>query len=178
MTPVNDFPKHPARRRRLLLSLPFRWPWVQRLWAARHPAPDGDGVPWTPLRKALAESRVALLTTGGVHLRGDRPFDMSDADGDPSYRIIPSHSAAAALTITHDYYDHRAADRDVNVVFPLDPLRALQAAGRIGPAAPNFYSLMGHIQGAHLETLQRITAPELAARMTAEGVDVAILTPA
>ena len=178
MRPLNVFRKMPSRLRRRLLGLPFRWPLVQRLWAARQQAPVATDVPWTPLRKALGECRVALVTTGGVHLSDDQPFDMSDGDGDPSYRVIPSHSATTALTITHDYYDHRAADRDVNVVFPIDPLRALQAEGRIGPAAEHFYGMMGHIRGTHLETLQRATAPALAEHMRSEGVDVAILTPA
>ncbi len=69
---------------------------------------------------------------------------MSDPDGDPSYRVIPATSSPADLVITHDYYDHRDADRDINVVFPIDVLRRLQAEHRIGKSAPCFYSLMGH----------------------------------
>lgn len=174
----NPSRKHSPRLMQRLRALPFRLPVVQRFWAKRHRAPVSGDLPWTPLRKALADCTVALVTTGGVHLRVDRPFDMSDPDGDPGLRIIPSHATAEALTITHDYYDHRDADRDVNVVFPIDPLRTLQDEGCIGPAAPSFYGLMGHIRGAHVESLLRVTAPALAARMTAEGVDVAILTPA
>ena len=122
--------------------------------------------------------RVALVTTAGVHLKSDPPFDMSDPMGDPSYRLIPEKSSLKELMITHDYYDHRDADRDINVVFPIDVLRRMQTENRIGPSAKNFYSLMGHIEGLHLNHLKTRTAPELAARLKDEEVDVAIFTPA
>lgn len=161
-----------------LSSRLFRHRAVQQWWAQRFRALRGDDVPWTPLARPLAACRVALVTTGGVHLRGDAPFDMRDARGDPSYRVIPGDVAAADLQITHDYYDHRDADRDINVVFPIEPLRRLQAAGHIAGAGPRFYSLMGHVEGPHLDTLLRRTAPELAARLSEDAVDVAIFTPA
>jgi D-proline reductase (dithiol) PrdB len=80
--------------------------------------------------------------------------------------------------ITHDYYNHRDADRDINVVFPIDILRRLQTEHRVGPSSPSFYSLMGHIEGPHLHQLINKTAPELAARLNHEEVDIAIFTPA
>lgn len=168
----------PSRLNRQLGALVFRLPAVQRLWARRYRAIESNGVPWTPLRKPLHLCRVALVTSAGVHLNSDPPFDMSDPNGDPSYRVIPADSSQADLKITHDYYDHRAADRDINVVFPIEILRRLQAEHRIGPSAPSFYSLMGHIEGSHLHQLTTQTAPELAARLNSEEVNIAIFTPA
>src|SRR6266478_5248214 len=43
-------------------------------------------VPWTPLRKPLSESTVVLISSGGVHLRSDHPFNLN---GDPTFRVIP-----------------------------------------------------------------------------------------
>jgi D-proline reductase (dithiol) PrdB len=170
---------------RKLITALYRHPALQRRWARRYRPPetvdDGDGpqgVPWTPLAKPLERCRVALVTTGGVHLAGDPPFDMSDPAGDPTLRVIPSASEAAALRITHDYYDHRDADRDVNVVFPIDVVRRLATEAVIREASRSFFSLMGHITGPHLGTLLGQTAPELAGRLADEGVDVAIFTPA
>ena len=156
----------------------YRLPAIQRRWAKRFRAIESNDVPWTPLSKPLPLCRVALVTTGGVHLLSDRPFDMSDPKGDPSYRVIPSTSSQSDLTITHDYYDHRDADRDLNVVFPIDVLRQLQAENRVGPSAESFYSLMGHILAPHMEQLINQTAPILAARLKKEKVDIAIFTPA
>jgi hypothetical protein len=42
-------------------------------------------IPWAPLRKPLSECTVALVSTGGVHLRSDRPFNLN---GDPTFRVI------------------------------------------------------------------------------------------
>lgn len=103
---------------------------------------------------------------------------MSDPNGDPTFRMIPATSLQEDLTITHDYYDHRDADRDINVVFPIDILRQLQAELRVGPSAPYFYSLMGHIKGHHLRHLINKTAPALATQLRDEEVDIALFTPA
>ena len=129
-------------------------------------------------RRPLAQSRVALVTTAGVHVAADTPFDMRDRDGDPSFRVIPSETPAQALTITHDYYDHSAADRDINVVLPIDRLREAQAAGRVGGLGPRIYSFMGHVDGPHIRTLLDVTAPQMAQRLVEDGVDAAVMTPA
>jgi D-proline reductase (dithiol) PrdB len=126
----------------------------------------------------LAQCRVALLTTAGVHLRSDPPFDMTDPDGDPTFRVIPAHAARADVTITHAYYDHAAADRDLNVVLPLDRARELADEGRIAGVAPRVYGFMGHIDGAHLRTLVDRSAPDVAARLVDDGADAVVLTPA
>jgi D-proline reductase (dithiol) PrdB len=121
---------------------------------------------------------VGLVTTAGVHLRSQSPFDMEDPDGDPSLRVFSTETAPADLVITHKYYDHSAADRDINVVLPLDRLRELAAEGVIRGVGPRCYGLMGHIDGRHLDTLIRETAPTVARALRADGVDAAFLTPA
>jgi D-proline reductase (dithiol) PrdB len=80
--------------------------------------------------------------------------------------------------ITHKYYDHSAADRDLNVVLPVDRLRELQAARHVGGVAPCVYSFMGHVDGAHVRTLMETTAPEVARRLRADGAEAVVLTPA
>lgn len=119
-----------------------------------------------------------MVTTAGVHLRSDAPFDMEDRRGDPSFRVIPSDAADSALMVTHDYYDHRDADRDINVVFPAGLLREMAAAGEIGGVAPRHYSFMGHVEGPRLGELVRGTSVEVAGRISREGVDLVLLTPA
>jgi D-proline reductase (dithiol) PrdB len=103
---------------------------------------------------------------------------MTDPDGDPSLRVIPADVAPGAVTITHKYYDHSAADRDLNVVLPVDRLRELVAAGQAGGVAPRMYSLMGHIDGPHVRTLMERTAPDVAQRLRGDGADAVVLTPA
>ena len=42
----------------------------------------GLPIPWKPLNKPLADCRLALVTTAGVHLAGQNPFDVSAKEGD------------------------------------------------------------------------------------------------
>ncbi len=168
--------REPANR--LLVQLFKHAPRLASVWARRYRAVEAAGIPWTPVRKPLGQSTVALLTTAGVHLRSQAPFVMDDPDGDPSFRIIPVEAAKDQLVITHKYYDHTAADRDINVVLPLDRMRELQAAGRIGTLAPLAYGFMGHIDGPHLRTLLEVSAPEVARRLRQDGAEAAVLTPA
>ena len=157
-------------------------PAVAQWWAGRfahraHSSPDGP-IPLARLTKPLAKCTVSLITTGGVHLTSQLPFDMADPDGDASLREIPGDVALADLTITHDYYNHTSADRDVNVIFPLEHLRALADQGVIGQVARRHFGLMGHIEGPHLRRLQEQIAPDIAAKLRADSVDFAFLTPA
>jgi D-proline reductase (dithiol) PrdB len=153
-------------------------PWLATRWAKRRRFVEPDGIPWAPLTRPLAETVVALVTTAGVHLKSQTPFDMADPDGDPTSRVIPSDAERVALIITHKYYDHSAADKDLNVVLPLDRLRELKQEGVIGGIAPHVYGFMGHVDGPHLRTLTGKTAPEVARRLKGDGAEAVVLTPA
>ena len=133
--------------------------------------------PWTPFTKGLKGSRFAIVTTAGVHLKDQKPFDMEDPEGDPTWRAIPSDSPQEDYTITHDYYDHKDADRDINIVYPIDRMRELVEGGVIGGLAPTHYGFMGHITGRHVPTLIDVKAPEVVANLKKEGVDAVLLTP-
>jgi D-proline reductase (dithiol) PrdB len=128
-------------------------------------------LPFVPLKKPLSGSRLALVTTGGVHLPGDERFDIDDPLGDVSYREIPTD--AEDLTWTHAYYRPDATDLDA--VFPLWTLRGLVAEGIIGSLNRRHFSFMGAIHDTG--PLERETAPEVAERLVDDGVDAVLLTP-
>jgi D-proline reductase (dithiol) PrdB len=130
------------------------------------------------MRKQLRECRVCLITTGGIHVRTDKLFNMEDPEGDATYRTIPSDARAEDLTITHNYYDHRDADRDFNILLPLDRLRELASAGHIGGMTQKHYSFMGHIDGPHVPILKHRVLPQLLAELATEEPDFVFLTPA
>lgn len=69
-----------------------------------------------PVAKSLAESRVALVTSAGVHLKNQPVFDC--LEGDSSYRPIADGISSSELMISHTHYDHSEADQDINCVFP------------------------------------------------------------
>src|SRR5262249_50413115 len=116
-------------------------PWIGAQWARRHRFVEASRVAWAPVVKRGMEAAIGVVTTADVHLASDPAFDMDDEDGDPSVREIPSDVDPGLLTITHRYYDHRAADRDINVVLPLERLRELVDQGRVGAMAPRAFSL-------------------------------------
>jgi D-proline reductase (dithiol) PrdB len=118
------------------------------------------------------------VTTAGVHLHWQPPFDIEDKDGDPTFREIPSWVDSEDLRITHNYYDHRDADRDINVVFPIQRLKELEAQEFVGKVAPRHFSFMGHIIGRHLDTLIKRTGPDVANLLKKDGADAVFLTPA
>jgi D-proline reductase (dithiol) PrdB len=163
---------------RVAVQLFKRLPWLGDAWARRRGFVESRDIPWTPMRIFVRDAVVALVTTAGVHLKSDPPFDMTDPDGDPTFRVLPVDARGDGVAITHKYYDHSAADRDLNVVLPVDRLRELAAEGRVGGVAPRVYSLMGHVDGAHVRTLMQTTAPEVARRLRADGAQAVVLTPA
>jgi D-proline reductase (dithiol) PrdB len=148
------------------------------LYARRADLVVNDSAPLFPLPRPLRTCRVALVTTAGLHLPEQEPFDMTDKNGDPSYREIPSSIGIEELTITHDYFPKADALVDPNLVLPIEPLRQLAREGTIGSIAPRFFSFMGHILGEHLQTLTRGTAPKVADALKRDHVDAVFLTPA
>jgi D-proline reductase (dithiol) PrdB len=165
-----------TKQHRWLATLYGRLPILPQL-AARRWKPDDGEIPWAPARTPLSEASVALVTSAGVHLTSDRPFDMADAEGDATWRVIPGATPLRDLTITHNYYDHGAADRDLNCVFPLERLRELARAGKIGSVALRHIGTMGHILGAEERRLVSETAPAIARLLVEDRVDYALATP-
>jgi D-proline reductase (dithiol) PrdB len=161
-----------------LAKLFTRFPALFRRWVRTHRFVEFEDVPWTAFQGKAAHSRVALITTGGVHLKSDAPFNMRDPAGDPTFREIPADVAPGAWTITHNYYDHSDADQDINVVFPIDRLRELAELGEIGTMNRRHFSFMGHILPPHIHTLLHTTAPQVAGLLKQDKVDLVILTPA
>jgi len=141
------------------------------------PVAETEGIPWTPLRKPLAECKVAIVTTAGVHHRDQKPFNMHDRDGDPTFRVIDVSLSISDLVITHDYYDHSDADRDINIVFPIERLWELESEGFIGEVARFHYGLMGHVKNQNVQVLVKESAPEVAQRLKSDDVDAVLLTP-
>ncbi len=136
-----------------------------------------DPVPWTPLSKPLASSRVALVSSAGFVLPGQEPFDERKRGGDPSFREIPADVGVGTLVDTHrsGSFDHSAMLRDPNLVFPIDRLRELRDAGRIGQVNARHLSFMGSLTATGHLVFQ--TAPKAARLLAGDGVDVALLVP-
>jgi D-proline reductase (dithiol) PrdB len=141
-----------------------------------YPWPAFAAAPWTPVTRPLAESRIGVVTTGGLYRAGvDAPFDCQAPEGDWSFRAIPAGVPIQTLGIAHAHFAHEVAEADMNTIFPLDRLRELEAAGLIGGVADVHFSTMGYCPRA--ADLAEETAPAIAAALQAAGADVALVVP-
>ncbi len=164
-------------KERIITALFSRFPSLAEEWAKGFKVVRTEDIPWTPFAAKLSECRVAMVTTAGVHLKNQDPFDMVDEEGDYTYREIPGKAKNEDLTITHKYYDHRDADKDINIIYPIDRLREMAAAGEIGSVAATHFGFMGHIVGSKIESLLSKVAPEVANKLISDEVDLVLLTP-
>jgi hypothetical protein len=158
-----------ARTRGYYLALgygnPYEW--------AHH-----DDAPFTPLRKPLAQTRLALVTTAAPV----RPDAGDQGPGAPYnaaakfYQVyaLPA-DPAPDLRIAHLGYDrtHTTAE-DPGTWLPLERLREAVAAGRIGELAPRLH-------GAPTNRSQRTTldvdAPAILRGLREDAAEAALLVP-
>lgn len=135
-------------------------------------------VPFTPLRKALAASRLALVTTAA-------PYQPGVGDQGPGaeynaaakfYQVYTdSIDVIPDVRISHLGYDraHTTA-ADMHTYFPLARLKEAVATGRIGALTPRFY-------GAPTNRSQRLTmeqdCPDILRSCQEDAADVAVIVP-
>ncbi len=140
---------------------------------------NNDNIPWTPFKKPLTESCLAVISTAGFYLEGDEPFDVDSAYGDSSFRTIPSNFAKEKLEIAHTHYPHTRVKEDINVLFPIDRLLELVKAKVIGRLSPNFYSF-----GFGMYLTQEFigetdgTAHNLVKKLKEDEIDYVVMVPA
>lgn len=157
------------RSRAYYLALGYDNPY---LWAYN------QDVPFAPLIKPLSRRRVALITTAA-------PFKPDAGDQGP----WAPYNAAAKFTevysmpidpppdlrISHVGYDrkHTSAE-DINTYFPLQWLKEVATAGRVGEINSRFYAVPT-LRSQRLTTER--DAPQILDMCREDGIDVAILVP-
>ena len=132
--------------------------------------PNFDTQPWVT-GKPLSARRVAIISSAGLMMRGERPVTANDV----RYRPIPHAADARDVLMSHVSvnYDRSGFARDMNVVFPRDRLQELVDDGVVAGAAGTHYSTMGAAEPAALERQTR----DLAVTLQTEGVDSVVLLP-
>ena len=161
--------------------------------AAYTPAPGSEpawsyeDTPWSPLTKPLAESRVALLSTGGLFVDGHDPLPAEPTQeevvpkideflrSEPILSEIPRDVDRRKLRVRHPGYDVRGAIRDHNVLLPLDHLIEAERDGTIGEFAETAYSFVG---AASQLRLKKDTGPKWAEMLRKRRIDAALLVGA
>ncbi len=136
-----------------------------------------DGIPFQPMKKPLARSRVALVTTAAPH-RPDKGDQGPGAPYNAAAKFYEVYSGDAS--VDHDLrIAHVAIDRkhtsmeDSGTWFPLPALRRAAAAGRV-QLAPRFHGAPTH---RSQERTINVDAPEILKRCREDSADAVILVP-
>lgn len=141
------------------------------------PAKNGAFIPWTPWLRSPNQSKVALISVSGVHLKHGmhEPFQGGT---DPTFREFPQVVATQDCTLAEGQVESPWAAQDLNVLFPLERLRDLQDTGYISTVAPFAYTFAagGPDEGALLPEAGLSVAYRLR-RMGPEAVLLVTTTP-
>lgn len=151
---------------------------VIKTWIGLEPQRE---IPWTSLEKPLTACKVALISSGGMALRSDRPFDQEGERrnpwwGDTSFRVIPRGTQAGEVKVYHLHIDPSFGEADFNCLLPIDRLVDLEMERVIGKAAETHYVFMGYTPQPG--KLISKSVPAMIKGLKAEGVDVVVLVPA
>lgn len=136
---------------------------------------ENNSMPEAFLQRPLDQCKVALVSTAGVHLKSDEPFDVDNPAGDPSFRVIPADATEQELTVTHIYFDTKFAKTDPSIVFPLQQLKDFAADGKIGSVSDVNIGLNGGILDTAIAEKDFI--PKVVELFHSEGIDAALLVP-
>jgi len=135
------------------------------------PCPVFNETPWVKA-KTLKDSKIAIISTAGIHQSGDMPFMGKEGD---YYRILPNDIATDDIVMSHVSvnFDRSGFHQDINVVFPIDRLKELHSQGEVGSLASYHYSFMG----ADDPVKWKDAAKKVAQFLKADNVDAVFLVP-
>ncbi len=152
--------------------------WVQTF------IPEGKfrgSIPWTPMSRPLSQTTLALVTSAGISLKSDPPFDMEREKrepiwGDRSFRTIPRQTTEKDIEVNHLHINTMYVKQDINVMLPLARMAEFEREKVIGRLAPTAYSFYG-FQWQNTDFLKEAIEP-ISKKMKVEGVGAVLLTPA
>jgi len=138
-------------------------------------------IPWTPMSKPLSQSTIALVTSAGISLKSDPPFDMERERreplwGDRSFRMIPRETTEKDIDVNHLHINTTYIKQDINVILPLTRMAEFEKEGVIGRLAATAYSFYG-FQWQNNDFLKEAIEP-ISKNMRLEGVEAVFMSPA
>ena len=120
---------------------------------------------------ALAQRRVAIVSSAALIRRGDAPFHFGTTEA----RHVPAAWPARDILMSHVSinFDRSGFQRDINVAYPVDRLRELAAEGVIAGAADTHYTVMGSSDPDGMA----VSADQIAGQLRQERIDSVLLVP-
>jgi D-proline reductase (dithiol) PrdB len=146
--------------------------------------PQGDfkgSIPWTPMTKPLSRATMSAVTSAGISLKSDPPFDIEIEKREPtrsdiSYRALPRQTTEGEIHVNHLHINTNHVKQDINVILPLARMVELEKERIIGKLAPTSFSFYG-FQWQNTDFLSEAIEP-MARVMKREEADAVFLTPA
>jgi D-proline reductase (dithiol) PrdB len=135
-----------------------------------------DDAPFTPLKKPLAKSRLALISTSEISVKSwdDQRTPLEKGEVGNVYAVPTNTPIEDLYSHSRSFDKHATTLEDVNAYFPVTRLKELAAEGRIGSFAPTAYGLYNAY--SQRKTCE-VDLPELLRRCQDAEIDVALLTP-
>jgi D-proline reductase (dithiol) PrdB len=132
-----------------------------------------EDAPFAPPKKPLSECRIGVISSAGVHLPDQEPFNP--VRDDFTFREVPRSMTQDQVQIHHNNYDKTDAYRDINCVIPFSALAALEAEGYVKEVADPVITFMGRV--FRRSALTKEMAPWVHQRLQDMEVDAAFLIP-
>lgn len=137
--------------------------------------PVFDRVEARPAIKDLSKAKIALVTSGGIVPKGNPDhIESSSASKFGKYDISQvTDLDAESHETAHGGYDPVYANEDADRVLPVDVLREMEKAGKIGSLHQYYYATVGN--GTSVAN-SRAFAHKIGEELKEAGVDAVILT--
>ncbi len=171
-----------------LETLDDHYSWLNH-FRSEHPGfefPRFRDIPWAEFKTGLADCKLALISSAGVFVKGQKPFSVAGGVlpehlleqkfkelGDWSYRVVPAEVDSQDLRVAHSHLDSLRVEGDINCVFPIDRVRELVEETYVAESASHHFSLMGHIP--ELKNLYAKTIPEIIQRLQQDRVTAVLI---
>lgn len=187
---LEELPEHNRGIQQSSDTLRSGYSWVQH-FLREHPG--YEFVEYSPLPDAvevpdLSEARVALITMAGVYTEDQKAFSILPGEvepeylvqgfremGDSSLREISNSLEPSSLRIAYPYIDMSGAEEDINTIFPITRLQALEEESFVESISDVHLSFMGYLP----RPLEVDASIESAINLLSENdVNLVLLTPA
>jgi hypothetical protein len=145
--------------------------------------------PFHHLQAPVSDLKLSLLTSSGHFVENDDPkplgkenMTQKEAESrvfeflkeEPFLSEIPFDTDSSQLRVRHGGYDIRAAQKDSNVSFPFETMKAVKEEGLFFDLSPNAYSFVG---ACSQNRLIKKTLPGWVEKMKAQKLDAVVLVP-
>ena len=124
---------------------------------------------------ATKTPRVALLSSAGLYLENQQPFQYKNFYGDFSFRVFPSDFPLSSLRLTESDFDRSGFEADSASLFPLPELKEVVFEFS-GQTAAHHFSLLGF--NLKRKELLEETLPQILKILREDKTSLVLLVPA